>query len=198
MYGILIAMYHGDYHLWSRLFGDLLSFFRLETFSSVILLKTFSVPLTWISFLSSHPITQKLGLSHRIPHFLDFCAWFFVLFSFFLDLIFSFTEVSTYLIYLVSSAWKFLFYILCSVEEAYFWGFVWLPEVHISSFVSGFYLVIFMLWVVFVILFTVCVFTDFKLNGIFLSHIALFRYFFLNLTDLLLVLWFPTFLLVFL
>lgn len=84
MYGILIAMYHGDYHLWSRLFGDLLSFFRLETFSSVILLKTFSVPLTWISFLSSHPITQKLGLFHRIPHFLDvLCLVFCFIFLFF-------------------------------------------------------------------------------------------------------------------
>ena len=60
----------GTSFFWSRLFAVLLascmfvgiSFFRLERFSSIILLKIFAGPLSWQSSLSSIPIIHSFGL----------------------------------------------------------------------------------------------------------------------------------------
>ena len=59
-----------EFLFWSSLFGVLkascmfigISFFRLEKFSSIILLKIFTDPLSWESSLSSIPIFLRFGL----------------------------------------------------------------------------------------------------------------------------------------
>lgn len=83
-------------------------FFRLEKFSSVSLLKTVSVPLTWV-FSSSIPIFCRTVL-----FILSQNSWIFLIEHFF--------DQGIYFLYLVFSVSNSLFHFLCFVGEACLWG----------------------------------------------------------------------------
>lgn len=70
MFTVWITTYNGELLFQPMLFGVLYmsynlivtSFFKLEKFSSITLLKLFSMPLTWVSFLTSILIINKFCL----------------------------------------------------------------------------------------------------------------------------------------
>jgi hypothetical protein len=73
-------MYQEEFLFWSSLFGLLwascmfmgISFFRFGKFSSIILLKIFTGPLSWEPSLSSIPIILRFGL-----HIVSWISWMF-------------------------------------------------------------------------------------------------------------------------
>jgi hypothetical protein len=82
-----------------------ISFFRLGTFSSIILLKIFTGPLSWESLLSSIPIILRFGLV--IVSWISWMCWV----RSFLLFVFSLTDVSMFS--MVSSALEILSSISC-------------------------------------------------------------------------------------
>ena len=96
---ILVIMWWGNIFFWSNLFDVLYFscifigiFFELGKFSSVMWMKTFSGPLSWVS--SSIPIILKFGLI-KVSHI----SWMFCV-KLFLDLTFSWTVCPPILSYL--------------------------------------------------------------------------------------------------
>ena len=82
-----------------------ISFFRLGKFSSIILLKIFTGPLSWESSLSSIPIILRFGLL-----IVSWISWMFWVRSF-LHFAFSLTVVS--MLFMVSSAPEILSFTSC-------------------------------------------------------------------------------------
>jgi hypothetical protein len=69
MFSVLIIMWHEDFVFQSNLFGVLYASctsisisLRLVRFSSMIVLKTFSGPLRWVSFPPSIPVSLTFAL----------------------------------------------------------------------------------------------------------------------------------------
>lgn len=83
IFNVLIIMCHGNSHFLYSLLDGLYasptlsgrSFFRLRKFSTLILLKMFSVPLTWISSPSSIALIHINALFMVSKIFLNFHAW---------------------------------------------------------------------------------------------------------------------------
>ena len=91
-----------------------ISFFRFGKFSSIILLKIFTGPLSWESLLSSIPIILRFGLL-----IVSWISWMFWVRSF-LHFAFSLTVVSMFS--MGSSIPEILFYLLYSVGDACIYG----------------------------------------------------------------------------
>jgi hypothetical protein len=96
-------MWREEFLFWSCLFAVLeascmfmgISFFRLRKLSSIILLKIFTVPLSWESSLPSIPVIQRFGL--LIVSWISWMFWVrtFLLFSFYLIVVSMFSMVSS-------------------------------------------------------------------------------------------------------
>lgn len=123
LFNVLI-IWHRDFLFWFSLFGVLYAsctligpfFFRLGKFSSMILFKTFSVSLAWVSAPSSTPTSHWFVFSW-CPRFPE-C---FVL-RLFLELIFSLISIFIFFC-LVSNSLNFLFHVFNSVGDIYLWSF---------------------------------------------------------------------------
>lgn len=90
-----------------------MSFFRLGIFSSMILLKTFSGPLSW-EYSPSIPITLRFGLLIMSQFSWIFCVWNFLDFSFYLTNV-SFSLIVSFAPEILSSMFCILLVMLVSV-----------------------------------------------------------------------------------